>query len=342
MCGPVSILDVARAAGVSASTVSRSLRGESNVARETRDRVLSAARELAYVPSPAASRLASGRTRTVGIIAPFPTRWFFSEVIQGAESVLREAGYDLLLYNVGDPASRSHFFQYMPLRRRVDAVLTIATSFVDTEQAALRALKLPISTVGGELAGFPRVGIDDEKGAAMAAQHLILLGHREIAMISGDPDDPIGWATTRARRSGFLKALDEAGIPVGTPPVASAPWGVSGGARAMEQLLTGARLPTAVFAESDEMALGALQALRRAGLSVPGHVSVIGFDDHEMAPVGDLTTIAQPVPTQGRMAARLLLDAIEGRTGSVTDVVLPTRLVLRGSTGPVRIPVGGA
>ena len=161
-------------------------------------------------------------------------------------------------------------------------------------------------------------------------------------MISGDPDDPIGRSTTVARRTGFLKALEEADIPVGTPPVASAPWGVSGGARAMEQLLTGARLPTAVFAESDEMALGALQALRRAGLSVPGHVSLIGFDDHEMAPVGDLTTIAQPVPTQGRMAARLLLDAIEGRTGSVTDVVLPTRLVLRGSTGPVGIPVGGA
>jgi LacI family transcriptional regulator, repressor for deo operon, udp, cdd, tsx, nupC, and nupG len=334
MSGPASILDVARMAGVSASTVSRSLRGESNVAQQTRDRVLSAARQLAYVPSPAASRLASGRTRTVGVIAPFPTRWFFSEAIGGAERVLREAGYDLLLYNVGDPASRSHFFASMPLLRRVDAVLIVATSFDDAEQKALGALKLPISSVGGQMPGFPRVGIDDEVGAAMAVRHLILLGHRDIAMISGDPDDPIGRATTLARSTGFHSALREAGIPAPSSQVVSANWGVAGGARAMEELLTWARLPSAVFAESDEMALGALQALRRAGLGVPGDISLIGFDDHEMAPVGDLTTIAQPVPSQGIMAARLLLDALAGRTVAETDVILPTRLVLRGSTGP--------
>jgi LacI family transcriptional regulator, repressor for deo operon, udp, cdd, tsx, nupC, and nupG len=331
---PAGILDVARRAGVSPSTVSRSLRGSTKVSEPTRARVLRAAAELAYVPSPAASRLASGRTHAVGVIVPFATRWFFSEVLTGVEGPLRAAGYDLLLYNVGDPAARARFFDAMPLRRRVDAVLTIASSFGPDEQDALHALGVPLAVVGGHVAGFPRVGIDDRAGATMAVRHLVLLGHRDLAMISGDPGDAIGRATTSARRSGFEAALAEAGIEAGPDRVVSEPWGVTGGMRAMEQLLARRRLPTAVFAESDEMALGALQTLRRAGLDVPGRMSLIGFDDHEMAPAGDLTTIAQPVHRQGELAARLLLEVLGGGEPRAGDVVLPTRLVVRGSTGP--------
>ena len=357
-----SIVDVARRAGVSASTVSRSLRGTSHVAQETRDRVLRAANELQYVPSPAASRLASGRTHAVGVIVPFESRWFFSEVLSGAEGVLREAGYDLLLYNVGDLASRRGFFASMPLRRRVDAVLVVSSSLDEREAAALEALDVPMSLVGGRMAGRPSVGIDDEAGAATAVRHLIVLGHRDIAMISGESGDPLGRSNTLARRAGFCAALREAGIPERDDRVVSQPWGVTGGVRAMEQLLGRAQLPTAVFAECDEMALGALQTLRRARLDVPGRVSLIGFDDHEMAPVGDLTTISQPVRMQGRMAARMLLDDLEGRAegdgregnggGNGRDgggqdrggqergaeIVLPTRLVVRGSTGPPPAP----
>ena len=332
----VSILDVARRAGVSASTVSRSLRGASNVSADTRDRVLQAAHELAYVPSPAASRLVTGRTHAIGVIVPFATRWYFSEVVGGAESVLRVAGYDLLLYNIGDRASRSHFFQTLPLRRRVDAVLGVASSFTDAEQQALTSLGLPLTMVGGRFNGFHRVGIDDEMGAATAVRHLVRLGHREIAMISGDPDDQVGRATTLARRAGFRRALGEAGIDAQPDQVVSEPWGVRGGIHAMEHLLSRARLPTAVFAESDEMALGALQTLRKTGLDVPGHISLVGFDDHEMAPAGDLTTVAQPVYRQGELGARILLGLLAGERSAATDIVLPTRLVVRGSTGPVR------
>ena len=126
----------------------------------------------------------------------------------------------------------------------------------------------------------------------------------------------------------------EAGIAPGPDRVVAAHWGVRGGVLAMERLLTGANLPTAVFAESDEMAFGAMQAMRRSGLDVPGDVSLVGFDDHEMAAAADLTTIAQPVQLQGELAARLLLDALDGAEPG--DVVLPTRLVVRGSTGPPR------
>lgn len=340
--GPAGILDVARKAGVSASTVSRSLRGSAKVSARTRERVLRAAAELEYVPSPAASRLASGRTSAIGVIVPFATRWFFSEVLTGVEGALREAGYDLLLYNVGDPGGRSRFFGTMPLRRRVDAVLAVASSLNPAEQQALRALGVPLAVVGGAVEGFGRVGVDDRAGAGMAVRHLVLLGHRDIVMISGEPADPVGRATTAARRAGFTDALAEAGLPGGRDRVVAEPWGLAGGMQAAEQLLGRRRFPTAIFAESDEMALGALQVLRRAGLAVPGRVSVIGFDDHEMAPAGDLTTIAQPARQQGELAARWLLDVLAGDgDGPGPDLVLPTRLVVRGTTGPPPAEAGG-
>jgi len=200
---------------------------------------------------------------------------------------------------------------------------------------ALRALGVPVGVIGGPVDGFVRVGVDDRAGAAMAVRHLVVLGHRDIAMIGGDPGDPVGRATTAARRAGFEAALAEAGLPCGPDRVVSRPWGVTGGMRAMEELLARRALPTAVFAESDEMALGALQVLRRTGLAVPGRMSVVGFDDHEMAAVGELTTIAQPVCEQGETAARRLLGLLAGDPGLPgQEVVLPTRLVVRGTTGP--------
>ncbi len=332
--GQAGIIDVARRAGVSPSTVSRSLRGSAKVSAQTRDRVLRAAAELRYVPSPAASRLASGRTGAIGVVVPFAYRWFFTEVLTGLEGPLREAGYDVLLYNVGDPDRRARFFEAMPMRRRVDAVIAVASWFSPAEREALHALGVPLAVVGGHVPGFPRVGIDDAAGARTAVRHLLLLGHRDVAMISGDPHDAFGRMTTSARRAGFEAALAEAGAPGRPDRVVCEPWGVTGGRRAMEQLLARRRLPTAVFAESDEMALGALQTLRRAGLAVPGRVSLIGFDDHEMAAAGDLTTVAQPVRRQGELAARLLVEVLAGGTPDGGEVLLPTRLVVRGSTGP--------
>lgn len=336
--GGVNIVDVARRAGVSISTVSRTLRGSLNVSGDTRERVLRAAAELSYVPSPAASRLASGRTRTVGVVVQFAARWFFAEVLRGAEGVLRAADYDLLLFNVGDPASRTQLFETMPLRRRVDAVLAVATNFAEAETAALGQLGVPLVIVGNQTGRIRSgVGIDDAGSAAMAVRHLVLLGHRDIAMISGLPDDPIGQGTTLARRAGFASGLRAAGLPECPEQIVAEPWGVEGGRRGMERLLSRDRLPTAVFTESDEMAFGALRTLRRVGLDVPGYVSVVGFDDHELAPASDLTTIAQPAYEQGKRAAVMALDLLGDAAGGAEQrVVLPTRLVIRGTTAPPR------
>lgn len=175
----------------------------------------------------------------------------------------------------------------------------------------------------------------------MAVRHLALLGHRDIVMISGCIDDPIGRDTTLARQAGFRAGMREAGFRERPGDIITEPWGVDGGRRAMERLLAGRQLPTAIFAESDETAFGVLQTLRRVGLDVPGAVSVMGFDDHELAQASDLTSIAQPVHEQGRLGARMILDMVArpliGAAAPAGDVVvLPTRLVVRGTTGPPR------
>jgi DNA-binding LacI/PurR family transcriptional regulator len=326
-----SIIDVAVRAGVSPATVSRALRGLPHVSASTRRRVEQAAAELSYVASPAGIGLASGRTRTVGVVVPLATRWFFAQVVGAAEGVLRSRNYDVLLYNLGDDAGRARFFDRMPLRRRVDAVLVVSLPLNPEETARLRSLRVPVVVVGARHAEFPAVRIDDRGGARLAVQHLLNLGHEAITMISALEDDDPGFASAPERRAGFRLARSDADDP---QHVVAGNWGLEGGARAMEAVLAGDRLPTAIFAEYDEMAFGAMLTLRRTGLSVPGDISVVGFDDHEMASVVELTTVSQPVKEQGEFAARLLVDGIGRGDLEPVDVVLPTRLVIRGSTAP--------
>ncbi len=328
-----SMADVARLAGVSTATVSRSLRG-ALVADGTRTRVLQAARQLHYEPSPAASHLASGRTRTVAVVVPFAARWFFSEVIAGVEDVLRRAGLNLLLFNIGQADSRDEFFSRLPLRRRVDGVVVASSALTETEAGALAGLHIPMCILGSVVGGVPSVRISDEEAAATATRHLLALRHDRIAMLCGDPEDPVGHATTRRRRAGFETTLAEAGLR--PTAVVCEPWGIVGGTRAMERLLGEPVLPTAVLAESDEMALGALRTLRRAGLRVPEDVSVIGVDDHELASAVELTTVGQPVWQQGAAAATAVVNQLGGGPAEATSTVLPTRLIVRGTTAPAR------
>jgi LacI family transcriptional regulator, repressor for deo operon, udp, cdd, tsx, nupC, and nupG len=332
-----SILDVAALAGVSPATVSRSLRGLSKVAPQTRQRVQDAARELSYVISPQASGLASGRTRAVAVVVPFITRWFFSTVVAGVTDVLRESGYDVILHHLGGANDRDRFFERMPLARRVDGVLSLSMPLTDEHTLALRALDIPLVSVGSPMSGVPSVGIDEVSAAQTAVNHLLHQGHEQIGFIAGIPDDPrFGFVSSQLRRRGYELALAAAGVPVNPDLAAAGSYGLEGGAAAMAQLLSGPVLPTAVFAEYDELAIGALWALRRAGLPVPQEMSVVGIDDHEMAQVFELTSVAQNVHEQGAAAARLLLRALETPSAhqADTDIVLPTRLVLRGTTSP--------
>jgi DNA-binding LacI/PurR family transcriptional regulator len=333
----VSIEDVARRAGVSIATVSRALRGLPDVAAATRDRVLEAAAELDYVASPFAARLASGRTATVGVVVPFVNRWFFAEVIDGVEAALRKSGFDLLLYNLGDEEGRTRFFDVMPIRKRVDAVLIASLVLDDAEFDALGALSCPVGLLGLERPGFLSTRIDDVAGARTAVRHLLDLGHRRIGLIGGDTDDPMRFTPPLRRRDGYRDALREAGVEPDPDLEVLGYFTIDGGGEAASRLLAIPDRPTALFAESDEMAYGAMRAARRAGLRVPEDVAIIGFDDHVNAELMDLSTVRQPVAEQAVDITTRLLSIIAAPDGLGTDeVVLPTELVVRGSTDPSR------
>jgi LacI family transcriptional regulator, repressor for deo operon, udp, cdd, tsx, nupC, and nupG len=332
-----SIEDVARRAGVSIATVSRALRGLPDVAAATRDRVLAAAADLNYVASPFAARLASGRTTTVGLVVPFVNRWFFAEVISTVEAALRQAGFDLLLYNLGDEQGRARFFDVMPMRKRVDGVLVASLVLEDVEFDALTELNRPVGLLGLQREGFLSARIDDVAAARSAVDHLVARGHRRIALIGGDTDDPMAFTPPLHRRDGYRDALTAAGLPVEPELEQLGYFTVEGGREAARRLLAGPERPTAFFAESDEMAYGALREIRAAGLRVPEDVAVIGFDDQPLSELMDLSTIRQPVADQALdVTSRLLTLIADDGSELPRDpaVVLPTELVVRGSTGP--------
>ena len=327
-----TIKDVAGLAGVSPSSVSRSLRGMGGVSAATTERIRAAAERLGYSVSPAAYRLATGRTGTVAVVMPYLTRWFFGQLLGGAEAVIREAGLDLLLYHVGDTEMRQRYFSSGILRKRVDGVLLATLALTEPEVHALRSLDVPVCMVGTEVEGFSSVCIDDVSSARIAVQHLINLGHERVAIIAGDPHEPLRFTVPPQRRAGYLAALKAAGLPTGPELEAQGTFTVEGGEKATVELLGRDLLPTAIFAESDEMAFGALRALDRVGLRVPEDVSVVGFDDHPMASYFGLTTIAQDVYEQGRVIAEHLVRSAQAKTTKPARLRAPTRLVVRSTT----------
>lgn len=332
---PSSIRDVARAAGVSTATVSRALRGLDRVSDATRTRVLTAAADLQYVASPHAATLASGRTWVIGVVLPYLNRWFFATLLDGAEELLRRHGYHILLFSVGLRAStRTLILDQRLLARRVDGLLVLAADLEAEEVRLLEDLHVPVVTVGVDLAAWERVGIDDVAAARVAVRHLLELGHRRIGYVGGTPGQDVHTATAVERRSGVVAELAVAGLTLEPDLDVESDWTVSGGVVAGNRLLSAAEPPTAVLAASDEMAIGVLLAARAARRVVPESLSVVGIDDHEMSFAHDLTTVGQPVREQGHLAGELLLAALAGIPYPRTSRLLPTRLVVRGTTAP--------
>jgi LacI family repressor for deo operon, udp, cdd, tsx, nupC, and nupG len=332
----ITIRDVAEAAGVSTATVSRALRGLPNVDEATRSRVQAIAAQLDYVISPSASRLASGRTGSVGVITPYISRWFFSTVLSGVENVLQSAGMDLLLMSVSTPDAQHRLPPAPRLRRRVDGVLAIALPPDDPQLDDVIALGMPTSLIGTAKEGVPGVTIDDVQAGRTATQHLLNLGHRRIAIISGNLIDA-PFTAEHDRFRGYRETMEEAGLEIDPLMEAFGYFTVAGGEQAMTALLTHRERPTAVFAMSDEMAFGAMRAMRSHGLTPGKDISIIGIDNHDLSELLDLTTVAQPVFDLGRVAAEALLVQIRAGNGSAKpdSFVLPTQLIVRGSTSPV-------
>jgi DNA-binding LacI/PurR family transcriptional regulator len=335
-----AIGDVARLAGVSKSTASRALSGRGYVAEETRLRVEEAAQRIGYIASPDAASLVTGRTKNVGVVIPFVNRWFFGEVLEGAERALLSAGYDLTLYNLAiSGPERDRVFDFFLARKRVDAVIAVGVDLDEREVDTITARGKPILALGGTGPGAPRLAVDDRAAAALATGHLIQLGHTRIAHLAGAGAGSAARSVQALRTAGFLDRMTAAGLePIGEPSgVIEADMTLPGGYSAGLQLLghPGAR-PTAVFAASDEIAFGVMRAAERLGIAVPSALSIIGFDGHEHADLFGLTTIEQYPEEQGRLAVETVMEWLGEGTGEVdlatAGVPLATRLVVRSST----------
>jgi DNA-binding LacI/PurR family transcriptional regulator len=330
------INEVAELAGVSTATVSRALSGNGHVSVATRERVKDAALQLGYVVSSNASSLATGRTKNIGVVIPFLNRWFYSSVIEGAEQALLGHGYDLTLYNLsGGGAERQSVFEHFLLRKRVDAVIAISLELTADEVSRLLDMNKPIVGVGGPLPGVRTLSIDDVEVARLATDHLLSLGHRTIAHIGGNKSVERDFHLPTNRRVGYESALTAAGIPVDPALFQPADFTMEGGYNAAKQLLGNPHArPTAVFAASDEMAIGTILAARDLGLSVPDDVSVIGIDDHELSDFFGLSTVAQFPAEQGRRAVEILMDQLHpGRHDlGAGNIPLDFELIVRRST----------
>jgi LacI family repressor for deo operon, udp, cdd, tsx, nupC, and nupG len=324
--------DVARAAGVSSATVSRALSGRGRISDATRARVRAAAADLGYVVSAAASALATGHAANIGVVVPLLDRWFFANVLDGIASRLAPRGYDMTLYSMSaDPAQRDGVLDVSLRRGRVDGLIVLSLALDEDEVDRLLALDLPVVGLGAPSTRLPALRVDDVAVARLATAHLLDLGHRRIAHIgAGRAGDP-GLDIPSLRRHGFTAALADAGVR--DAPFVAAEFTIEGGHRAALELLRGTGRPTAIFAASDEIAFGALFAAREEGLDVPGDLSVVGVDGHEMGDFFGLTTVAQFPHEQGERAADAVLAALEGRE-EVGDLAF--RLLERTSTAPPR------
>ena len=308
---------MAERAGVGIGTVSRVLNDSPGVAHATRVRVRAVMDELGYRPSAAARNLSLGRTQTLGVIAPFFTSPSVVERLRGIDDVVGGSAYDLTLFNIETRDQRRAALRRFARRDRVDGVIVISLPLRPAEVRALHRDGLPTVLVDVAHALLPNVAIDDVAGGAMAARHLLVAGHRHVAFVGDVEDNPFAFASSQRRLEGFRRALGEAGVTLPANRIRRGPFGRESAVHLTRQLLALRRRPSAIFAASDVQAFGVLDAAARAGLSVPGDLSVIGFDDIELAAAIGLTTVRQPLRESGRLGARLLLHALSGEEASV-------------------------
>ena len=332
----VSIDEVARTAGVSTATVSRALSGRGHVSAHTKERVLKAARTLGYVVSSSASSLASGRTRNIGVIVPYLDRWFFSAVLSGLAAAVTRAGYDITLYNITtDEKARGEIFHTFLRRGRVDAVIAVSIQLDESETQALLELGIPVIAIGGPNPRLSTLTVDDYAVARMATNHLLTLGHRTIAHIGANPEFDVDFHVPTTRRLGFEQALRDADIEPSPALYEPADFTIEGGYRAAKQLLGRPHdRPTAIFAGSDEMAIGAILAARDLGFRVPDDLSIIGIDGHDLGSFFRLTTLDQFPLSQGARAAEAVFRELDESSKPVTHQpnALPFELVVRETT----------
>jgi DNA-binding LacI/PurR family transcriptional regulator len=325
-----TIRDVARQAGVSHQTVSRVINGSDDVLPETRALVEAAIAKMGYRPSAIARSMARGQTHTLACISPNLTDYTFASLIEGAEAEARKHEYFMLSSSARDPKAFRELVDELVGHRRVDGLIII-NPYSDQRFQHIPE-NFPVVFVGARSheQHIPSVSLDDEKVAYEATKHLISLGHTNIAAITG----PMEEDCSQDRAEGYRRALEEAGIPFDTAKVVEGDWSASSGQAALLSFVEQGRVPTAIFAQNDRMAMGVLRAARDANLKIPSQLAVIGVDDMPLSSYFDppLTTMRQDMPLIGQEAARMLLDIIQEKDVPLREIKLPAQLVVRQST----------
>jgi LacI family repressor for deo operon, udp, cdd, tsx, nupC, and nupG len=328
----VSIKDIAKAAGVSHSTVSRALADSPLVAEETKRRVRCLAKKMGYSPSAIARGLVTKRTQTVGLVVTTIADPFVSEVVRGIEETALDNGYSVILCDSNAEPQREITAVRTLREKRVDGIIVTASRVGNLYLPLLEEVEVPIVLINNQRAGryVYSVATDNVHGGEMITNHLLELGHRRIGYITG----PEGASSSLDRLEGYKRALRAHRIKFTDSVISSGNGCPDGGERGMRQLLALSPPPTAVFCYNDMTAVGAMAEARRMGFRVPQDFSVVGFDDIAFAAYVDppLTTVEQRKYEMGQMAMGMVLDILAG-ADTVPDITLQGQLVVRGSSG---------
>jgi len=328
-----TIKDVAQLAQVSTTTVSHVVNNTRAVNPATRARVLGAMSTLGYQPNILARSLRKGVTKTIGLIVPDASNPFFAEVARKIEDLGFKQGYSVILCNSdNDPIKQTSYINTL-LAKRVDGVIFISSDSAPSDLSRLVDNHIPLVVADRDvsLEFADVVLLDNERAGYEATRHLLELGHRNIACITG----PYDLSPSMQRMEGFKRCLSEFGIQFQPQLIQTGDFSIQSGKVATLRLLSAGPKPTAIFALNDMMAIGAMSAVNQAGLSIPGDMSLIGFDNIELAGMvtPSLTTVAQPIPEIARQATSLLIERLAGtRNGSNQKVILSAELLLRDST----------
>ncbi len=342
-----TINDVAKLAGVSAMTVSRVINNSGYIGRETRSRVEAAIAELAYVPNAVGRQLRSKRTNMLALVLSDIMNPFFTTIARGVEDVARAQGFSVMFCNTDESEAEEARYLLMLVQRQVDGVLLVPASTSGKSLRLLSSHHMPVVVLDRRIQSrqIDSVRSDSEAGAYTLTQHLIGLGHRRIAVLTGRRSV----STSIDRVAGYCRAMLDAGLELDDGLVRYGEYNygehnqVDGNRMAQEVLAADPR-PTAIFAANNFIAFGAMRSLRDAGLRVPEEISIVAFDDLPAAWLSDpfLTVVDQPAYEIGRRGAELLLSRVDGTvSGPGREVVLPSALIVRRSSGPPRTRSAG-
>jgi LacI family transcriptional regulator len=325
-----TIKDVARKANVSIATVSRVLNNQGGYSPKTKEKVLAAIKELGYQPNALARGLINKRTKTIGILFPEVSNMFASKILHGVENVVNEQGSSVIVCNTASNGEKTMKYLQVLHEKRIDGVIFVSEVITDEYYKMLESMNIPIVLISTESYRYslPYVKVNDRHAAYTATEYLIQKGHRKIGMISGNKNDMIAG---QPRIDGYKEALLHNGIDIKENYIVSCKgFGFKDGFYILPRLLHQAPDITAIFAASDEMAMGVISAAYKLGIKIPDDISIIGYDNLPLAEMAipPLTTVAQPLEEMGEMAASMLFEMMDtGRT--VESRIMPHQIIER-------------